>query len=56
MSATARNIVARLIAFLLLCIGVQILVTGVGDAIGDWRTLQPAAFPHNPEAATDRVL
>jgi multiple antibiotic resistance protein len=56
MSATARNIVARLIAFLLLCIGVQILVTGVGDAIGDWRALQPTASPHNLEGVTDRVL
>lgn len=56
MSATARNIVARLIAFLLLCIGVQILVTGVGDAIGDWRTLQPAAYPRNLEGVTGFVL
>ncbi len=36
MSAAGRNIVARLTAFLLLCVGVQILVAGVGDAVTDW--------------------
>jgi multiple antibiotic resistance protein len=37
LSATARNILARLMAFLLLCIGVQILITGVGEAVSGWQ-------------------
>ncbi len=37
MSGSARNILSRLTAFLLLCIGVQILVTGIGEVVGGWR-------------------
>ena len=37
MGATARQVVVRLTAFLLMCIGVQILVTAVGDLISKWR-------------------
>jgi multiple antibiotic resistance protein len=37
MSATARQVVVRLSAFLLMCIGVQILVTAVGDLVVKWR-------------------
>lgn len=37
MGTSGHNIVARLAAFLLLCIGVQILVAGVGDAVAGWR-------------------
>ncbi len=37
MSATARSIVGRLTAFLLLCIGVQILLAGLGDVVVGWR-------------------
>jgi multiple antibiotic resistance protein len=33
MSVGARRAVTRLSAFLLLCIGVQILITGITDAI-----------------------
>lgn len=36
MGASARSIVSRLTAFLLLCIGVQILVAGVGDVVAEW--------------------
>jgi len=36
MSASTRTIVSRLTAFLLLCIGVQILVAGVGSVVKDW--------------------
>lgn len=36
MGASARNIISRLTAFLLLCIGVQILVAGVGDVVAQW--------------------
>jgi multiple antibiotic resistance protein len=39
MSAAARSVVARLSAFLLMCIGVQILVTAVGDLVAKWRIL-----------------
>jgi multiple antibiotic resistance protein len=39
LSASARNIVARLSAFLLLCIGVQILLTGLHDATNNWHAL-----------------
>lgn len=35
--ATARLVVVRLSAFLLMCIGVQILVTAIGDLIMKWR-------------------
>ena len=37
MGATARQVVVRLSAFLLVCIGVQILVTAVGDLVREWR-------------------
>ena len=37
MGATARQVVTRLSAFLLMCIGVQILVTAVGDLVVKWR-------------------
>ena len=37
MGATARQVVVRLSAFLLMCIGVQILVTAVGDLVMTWR-------------------
>jgi multiple antibiotic resistance protein len=37
MGATARQVIARLSAFLLICIGVQILVTAVGDLVVKWR-------------------
>ena len=37
MGATARQVVVRLSAFLLMCIGVQILVTAVGDLVMKWR-------------------
>ncbi len=37
MSSSARNIVARLTAFLLLCIGVQILLSGLHDAFAEWK-------------------
>ncbi|MGO9421001.1 MarC family protein [Roseiarcus sp.] len=37
MGATARQVVVRLSAFLLVCIGVQILVTAVGDLVMKWR-------------------
>jgi len=39
MSASARNIVSRLSAFLLLCIGVQILLSGIHDAVAEWKQL-----------------
>ncbi|HSV00188.1 MAG TPA: MarC family protein [Roseiarcus sp.] len=34
---TARQVIVRLTAFLLMCIGVEILVTAIGDLIGKWR-------------------
>ena len=34
---TARQVIVRLTAFLLMCIGVQILVTAIGDLAGKWR-------------------
>jgi multiple antibiotic resistance protein len=37
MGATARQVIVRLTAFLLMCIGVQILVTAAGDLIAQWR-------------------
>lgn len=33
MSGSARNVLSRLTAFLLLCIGVQILISGIGDMV-----------------------
>lgn len=39
MGATARQVVVRLSAFLLMCIGVQILVTAIGDLVMKWRAL-----------------
>src|ERR1700677_1635467 len=37
MGPTARQVIVRLLAFLLMCIGVQILVTAIGDVVGKWR-------------------
>jgi multiple antibiotic resistance protein len=37
--ATARLVVVRLSAFLLMCIGVQILVTAIGDLVMKWRSV-----------------
>jgi multiple antibiotic resistance protein len=34
---TARQVIVRLTAFLLMCIGVQILLTAVGDLVAGWR-------------------
>jgi multiple antibiotic resistance protein len=34
---TAQAVIVRLTAFLLMCIGVQILVTAIGDLIAQWR-------------------
>jgi multiple antibiotic resistance protein len=34
---TAQAVIVRLTAFLLMCIGVQILVTAVGDLVSKWR-------------------
>jgi multiple antibiotic resistance protein len=39
MGATARQVIVRLTAFLLMCIGVQILVTAVGDLVAQWRVV-----------------
>jgi small neutral amino acid transporter SnatA (MarC family) len=39
MGATARLVIVRLTAFLLMCIGVQILVTTVGDLVAKWRVV-----------------
>ena len=36
---TARQVIVRLTAFLLMCIGVQILVTAIGDLITKWRVV-----------------
>lgn len=35
--STARQVIVRLTAFLLMCIGVQILVTAIGDLVVRWR-------------------
>ncbi len=35
--STARQVIVRLTAFLLMCIGVQILVTAIGDLVTRWR-------------------
>ena len=37
MGPTARQVIVRLTAFLLMCIGVQILVTAIGDLVVKWR-------------------
>jgi multiple antibiotic resistance protein len=37
MGVTARRVIVRLTAFLLMCIGVQILVTAAGDLVAQWR-------------------
>jgi len=37
--ATARSVVVRLTAFLLMCIGVQIMVSAVGDLVVKWKAL-----------------
>ncbi len=37
MGPTARQVIVRLTAFLLMCIGVQILVTAIGDLVTKWR-------------------
>ncbi len=37
MGPTAQAVIVRLTAFLLMCIGVQILVTAIGDLIAHWR-------------------
>ena len=39
MGPTARQVIVRLTAFLLMCIGVQILVAAVGDLIAQWRVV-----------------
>lgn len=36
MGTSARSIISRLTAFLLLCIGVQILLAGLGDVVAGW--------------------
>ncbi len=36
---TARQVIVRLTAFLLMCIGVQILVTAIGDLVAKWRVV-----------------
>jgi multiple antibiotic resistance protein len=39
MGPTARQVIVRLTAFLLVCIGAQILVTAVGDLVAQWRVV-----------------
>jgi multiple antibiotic resistance protein len=39
MGATARQVIVRLTAFLLMCIGVQILVTAIEDLVAKWRVI-----------------
>ncbi len=39
LGASARLIVVRLSAFLLMCIGVQILVTAMGYLVAKWRVI-----------------
>jgi multiple antibiotic resistance protein len=36
---TAQAVIVRLTAFLLMCIGVQILVAALGDLIAQWRVV-----------------
>lgn len=43
MGPTGNRTVTRLAAFLLLCIGVQILITGVGDVLGPLLAARPSA-------------
>jgi multiple antibiotic resistance protein len=43
MGPAGSRIVTRLAAFLLLCIGVQILIGGVGDVLGPLLTTRPEA-------------
>ena len=54
MGATARHVVVRLSAFLLMCIGVQIFVTAVGDLVVKWRALKPAL--HDDTARKPRTV
>ena len=37
--ATGQAVIVRLMAFLLMCIGVQILVTAIGDLVEKWRVV-----------------
>jgi multiple antibiotic resistance protein len=39
MGPTARQVIVRLTAFLLMCIGVQILLAAVGSLIAEWRVV-----------------
>jgi multiple antibiotic resistance protein len=39
LGASARLVIVRLTAFLLMCIGVQILVTTIGDLVTKWRVI-----------------
>jgi multiple antibiotic resistance protein len=39
MGPTARQVIVRMTAFLLMCIGVQILVTAIGDLVAKWRVV-----------------
>lgn len=39
MGPTVRQVIVRLTAFLLVCIGAQILVTAVGELIAQWRVV-----------------
>jgi len=39
MGPTARQVIVRLTAFLLMCIGAQILVTAVGELVAQWRVV-----------------
>ena len=46
MGLTARQVIVRLTAFLLMCIGVQILLSAIGDVVGKWRLVANAPpFP-----------
>ena len=39
LGVSARLVIVRLSAFLLMCIGVQILVAAVGDLVIKWRVI-----------------
>jgi multiple antibiotic resistance protein len=53
---TAQAVIVRLTAFLLMCIGVQILVTALGDLIAHWRQLNGAVLASVSGAlSADRV-